>query len=185
MTFDHMLATHCSPALAGIRPANLVACGKADYPNFLQLVGEYNCQLNSRGIHFMPLVENKKNHLLLVFRPDKLQHFLQGKEAREMLMSAGYPIEGDLFGLLSHLKKRIFQEADFPHEIGLFLGYPPQDVHVFLQNKGKAFLLCGHWKVYDNKKQAQQLFDRYDRCRSLVLSRIVKGQSIIQIFQAV
>ena len=52
--------------------------------------------------------------------------------------------------------QRLGQAAEFPHEIGLFLGYPPEDVQGFLENR-----LCkcvGCWKVYGDEQAAQNGF---------------------------
>ena len=34
---------------------------------------------------------------------------------------------------------RLQENEGFPHEIGLFLGYPPEDVLGFIENKGEFF----------------------------------------------
>ena len=49
---------------------------------------------------------------------------------------------------------------DFPHEVGLFLGYPPGDVEGFRLNHGRNFKLCGLWKVYCDMEQATARFQR-------------------------
>ena len=40
------------------------------------------------------------------------------------------------------------EAADFPHEIGVFLGYPLEDVVGFIRHRGKCFTCCGCWKSY-------------------------------------
>ncbi len=42
----------------------------------------------------------------------------------------------------------------FPHEIGLFLGYPPEDVCGYIRNKGKCQKCTGHWQVYGDENFA-------------------------------
>ena len=49
-SFDQLLARHCAPALAGIKPANLVSCSKADYPHLPDLLEEQGPKLEERGI---------------------------------------------------------------------------------------------------------------------------------------
>lgn len=41
-------------------------------------------------------------------------------------------------------------QEDFPHEMGILLGYPVEDVEGFIINNGKNELYTGYWKVYDN-----------------------------------
>ena len=55
-------------------------------------------------------------------------------------------------------------EPEFPHEIGLFLGYPPADVEGFIAHKGAGFLACGGWKAYADPKGALQAFQRNRQC---------------------
>ena len=56
------------------------------------------------------------------------------------------------------------QKDGFPHEIGLFLGYPPEDVQGFIDHRAMDFKCAGLWKVYGDQQRAQALFDRFRRC---------------------
>ncbi len=55
-------------------------------------------------------------------------------------------------------------EAEFPHEIGLVLGYPPADVAGFIEHKGAGFVACGGWKAYANPESALQTFQQNRLC---------------------
>ena len=47
---------------------------------------------------------------------------------------------------LARLIERLKDADEFPHEIGLFLGYPPEDVEGFIQEpNGQKY--TGIWKV--------------------------------------
>lgn len=62
-----------------------------------------------------------------------------------------------LAALLRHLRRRLLWREGFPHEIGLFLGYPPEDVQGFLADPGGGRCkLCGHWKVYHDVEGARR-----------------------------
>ena len=74
-----------------------------------------------------------------------------------------YPIHS-LSACLDHLDKRM-EETDFPHEIGIFLGYPLSDVLGFINNE--TCCCMGAWKVYSPKKAEYfkslfKLFDHVD-----------------------
>lgn len=179
------LAFHCAPALAGIKPANLISCAKADCPNFAALVEEYNQALNSRDIYFQVLSQLERSYLLLVYRRRQLSAQLERPEIAQLLSEAGYPTGCPLAAQLERLGRRLAEQKEgFPHEIGLFLGYPPEDVTGFLRHGGKNCLLCGHWKVYAHPEQARELFRRYDKCRDALCKRVALGMSISQLFQA-
>lgn len=102
-----------------------------------------------------------------------------------LLETAGYfrgnTVEEDLERLSQRLCR---SEGVFPHEIGLFLGYPPEDVTGFVRHRGQNFKFCGHWKVYSNEQKARRIFECYDRCRCAVCNRLAEGMSIPQMFGA-
>ena len=75
---------------------------------------------------------------------------------------------------------RISASEDFPDEIGLFLGYPVDDVTGFIQNKGRNYLLCGYWKVYSDENRARRIFSNYDKCRNYLCNKLAQGESIYQ-----
>ena len=130
--FEKALVYHCSPTLSGLKPANLLSLSKRDYPHLPELAEEYSLLLSSKGIQLEIVCSCGQRWLLLVFRPQMLAEQLADRRAFALLRQAGYPVLADrplnLVALLSHLKKRLSQSEGFPHEIGLFHGYPLEDV---------------------------------------------------------
>ena len=181
-TLDHLLAFHCGPTLAGIKPANLLSLDQAAYPDLNYQIQKYNYFLVQCGLQFEIMCRCKDHWLLLVFRREMLEKSLQGNNVRIILQQTGYPLQEGVNGWITHLKKRLSSCGGFPHEIGLFLGYPIEDVLGFQEKQGKDYLLCGHWKVYANPEKAKRLFERYDRCRKAIYRRVEQGDSIIRVF---
>ncbi|MDR1193082.1 MAG: DUF3793 family protein [Peptococcaceae bacterium] len=184
-SFEQLLAVHCGPTFAGIKPACLFSCEKRHCPVYPASIWEYGRLFQSRKIHFEILGERAERFLLLVYHRDKLSAQLAGAGQQAILRRQGYPATADLPAALAHLKKRVAGQEDFPHEIGIFLGYPPADVAGFQENRGKNYLLCGYWKVYANAGEAKSMFERYDRCRETIARRLSAGLSIAQLFRAV
>ena len=56
------------------------------------------------------------------------------------------------------------ESGEFPHEVGLFLSYPPEDVQGFIDHRAMDFKCAGLRKVYGDQQRAQALFDRFRRC---------------------
>lgn len=181
-SFEQQLAQHCAPALAGIKAANLVSCLKKDFPSFQNILQEYTHLFANTDIRFCVLCECSQKYLLLVYREKALLKQLSNPTVQELLFQNGYPNTTDLSALLRYLQVRFLKSDGFPHEIGLFLGYPPEDVLDFQKYQGKNFQLCGYWKVYNNPQQAQQLFHRYDRCRLALCQRLQSGFSLAKLF---
>ena len=77
-----------------------------------------------------------------------------------------------------HLAKRLSDSAEFPHEIGLFLGYPIVDVIGFIHNKAQNYKYCGLWKVYGDTEQAQKIFELYKKCERIYYEKWSSGRDI-------
>ena len=77
-----------------------------------------------------------------------------------------------------HLIRRLCEYEEFPHEIGLFLGYPPEDVYGFIENKADGFKCVGCWKVYGDARAAQKTFARYKKCSDIYAVQYANGRSI-------
>jgi hypothetical protein len=80
-----------------------------------------------------------------------------------------------VFVYLNCLKKKFETYRQFPHEIGLFLGYPVDDVLGFVKNKGQNYKFCGYWKVYGNVEKAKNNFYCYELCREYMRIRLQTG----------
>ena len=70
---------------------------------------------------------------------------------------------------------------DFPHEIGLFLSYPPEDVRGFIENKACRFKCAGLWKVYGDEERAKELFRQYKRCTDRCCALWRAGSGLAQL----
>ena len=104
--------------------------------------------------------------------------------ARNSLRDRLRPLRQPLDALLRNLKRRIAKSKDFPHEIGLFLGYPIEDVVGFIRYAGKGCKLSGLWKVYGDAEAASRLFDRLSRVCHAVTRRVDKGETLLEVFAA-
>lgn len=182
---EQALAYHCAPALAGIKASNLICLPEKEFPGLALALEAYDEAFRPRGVRFTILCECKGRALVLVFRPALLRRALSGPMARGLLREAGYPEAAGLEELLALLCARLRAgEGEFPHEIGLFLDYPPEDVQGFQRCGGRGCKLCGHWKVYGDPEQARRRFRRYDQCRDALCSRLSRGISLTSMFCA-
>ena len=113
-----------------------------------------------------------------------LEHHLKNSDCADFLQAFGYGEQRTTEEYISHLKYRLLNSAEFPHEIGVFLGYPINDIYGFIHHKNKGCLLCGEWRVYENAEKAQKLFVRYRACRNAVSKRVANGYTLAEIFCA-
>jgi hypothetical protein len=55
--------------------------------------------------------------------------------------------------------------TDFPHEVGVFLGYPLKDVAGFMGWVDLPVTCQGPWKIYGNPDRSLALADGFRACR--------------------
>ena len=103
------------------------------------------------------LKRNEKSALLYVFRPDRLEKDLSQPAVQNVLKTFGYT-DYKVGASIKHLKQRVGENTCFPHEIGLFLSYPVEDVIQFIRQKGCNYKCCGVWKVYCDEAFCQKMF---------------------------
>ena len=173
------LIGNCAPTLAGLKSANLFRYRYRDADTVLAELSEVNRLLNERGVYVEALCWEPNAVLVYAYRRSHLERELQGEQAREILSRYGYPM-GELEGSLAFLKKRLKGYTCFPHEIGIFLGYPPEDVKGFIENRGKNCQYCGLWKVYGNAQERRKLFCKLQKCSEVYLRVFAEGRELTQ-----
>ena len=100
-----------------------------------------------------------------------------------LLERDGYPLAGGLEAMLDHLASRMAGSGGFPHEVGLFLGYPAEDVEGFRRHGGQGYKYSGLWKVYSDVERAQRCFRQYGCCRRALCRRLEAGCRLVQLFR--
>ena len=174
---EDLLVRNCSPTLAGIKPANLFSCKYPTQRALTQYIRRINKTLVPKGVRAVVMRAEEGRALIYVFRYTAVKKMLRNEDAVKILRHYGYRelrVEPCLCRLLSRCQDR----ADFPHEIGLFLGYPPEDVMGFIQNKAHNQKCTGFWKVYGDPVAAEKIFERYRRCTRSYCSHFEHGKSI-------
>lgn len=171
---EEMLIRHCSPTLAGLKTANLFTSSYHDKAEIFDFLRKWNTQLHQKGIRLLPLQLKRGKALIYVYRPSQLSKDLSDGEVREMLCSCGYCTDS-CEKCIARLIRRLHLNEEFPHEIGLFLGYPVEDVKGFIENKADCAKCVGCWKVYGDREKAQKQFERFKKCTRIYQKQWADG----------
>ena len=177
---EALVIRHCSPTLAGIKTGNLFSCDCPCKKDLIKALSGLNRKLVPKGIRILPLRVRKGRALIYVYRPHALENDLTDQSARELLLQYGY-LPGNLNACLLRLIQRLDSVEEFPHEIGLFLSYPPEDVWGFILNRACNHKCQGCWKVYGNEQKARSIFEKYNLCSEIYFKQWKEGKSIEQL----
>ena len=175
-TFEAVLVRQCAPTLAGMKPGSIFCFNHSPLEVSRQKVCQWNKQLEPFGLTVQILLERPSSSSVIVFvyRRDRLEQMLSDDAYQSFLAQAGYE-RTNLDGLLEQLSYRLRTQPEFPHEIGVFLGYPLQDVIGFIENHGRNFTCCGFWKSYGDPAEMQVCFACYRRCIQTYVAMFEQG----------
>ena len=176
--FEKILAFHSAPTLLGVKCANLISIDQTDF-NMYELERFLKAHPAFAHLSVRFLCKCKNRVLLYVYQKDLLEMWFSEKKVAKILSDFGYASAATIDEKLDILEKRISCER-FPHEIGIFLGYPVDDVLGFIKNQGKNCLFCGFWKVYSDPVKARHTFDKYVYCRDFLCNNIDQGLNLHQ-----
>lgn len=172
------IAQQCAPVLAEVKASNMLVLEDRYIKDVVKT-------LEGTGVSWRCLYAGEEKNIWLIYRKQALQSVLRTGEARGFLKTHGYE-EGTLEQMLMHLGKRFRQyrkdkNVAFPHEMGVFLGYPMADVKGFIEHEGKNYLYSGYWKVYADVEERKRLFQVYEEVRQVFVQEAEKGKNLWEI----
>ncbi|MBQ8298116.1 MAG: DUF3793 family protein [Ruminococcus sp.] len=178
-SFGEKLAFHSAPTLLGIKCASLISLSVNEFD--IDVHSEmFNRKAVAKGLKSKVLCKCGEKALFFVYSEKLLEKRFCDPAIREVLCSCGYSEALTVDECLERLSQRIRRNGEFPHEIGIFLGYPLEDVLGFIENKGGNFKLCGCWKVYGCEESARRTFANYEKCRRFLCNKLNEGADIYQ-----
>jgi len=176
MSEDHLIR-FCAPTLAGIKTGSLFTCSYSCQQQLRYAIRQLNRRLVPRGLRVIPLRFSGERALMYVYRPSGLQRDLAQSKAQHLLTEIGYHA-GTCEKCIVQLIRRLASQKEFPHEIGLFLGYPPEDVAGFMENRACDCKCVGCWKVYGDVESARKRFEQYKKCNRIYRSCWEQGHTL-------
>ena len=169
------LALQCAPVIAGIKISNLLTIPA----NKLK---ELSAILKKTTISFRVIYPGRERLVILVYREEELRKYLVSEEVEGFISGLGYKTSdiSEMFPIFVRRYIRYMEiKKDFPHELGLFLGYPVEDVEGFIRHNGKNYLYSGYWKVYKGAETKIKLFKNYEKVQTEIVRMLYEGIDII------
>ena len=147
----------------------------------------YAGALPGYGMSMTVLHRTDKRVYLLVWRPDLLGRTLADVEGLAILRACGY-VGATVDQLVHELRHRLVAyylslgagETSFPHEIGVFLGYPPEDVRGFVE--GRVATCRGAWLAFGDEQAARRRFSALEAHERRCRTRFASGEPLRALF---
>lgn len=174
---EFRVVCQCAPVLKGVKVSNLVTIPAGMWSRLKHtLIGSQ--------VVCVPLYLGKDKEVIFLYRYEKMRVHLEREEVRVFLSSFGY-LDLSVSGVILRLKKRYQEFAQgqigFPHELGVILEYPVEDVRGFIRHQGKNCLMARYWKVYSDRERAEETFRQYDLVRERAMQEMISGCPLRQV----
>jgi len=181
------LLEKCSPVLNKLKPSLLMMMDNDEIQQIFTAETLWELTQHHISIRFLGICKTRSR--VLLYNHNEITKTLQIPENRSLLIDFGYNPSAPLEQLLDKLENKFSQSNNhcFPHEIGIFLGYPAEDIKGFIANSGKNYKISGLWKVYGDEIKALKTFASFKECRErnlnmlrdgVLFSNIIKGVNI-------
>ncbi len=177
---EQLLIEHCSPTLANIKVANLFRFFFERPEEVEEYVNYWNEKMNAKGVYLTSVKKCQDTALIYVYRKNSLKKVLQQFHIRQFLKKYGYH-DFSIEGCIGYLREQFQRSCGFPHEIGVFLGYPLEDIIGFIVNEGKNYKCVGCWKVYGDAKEAEKTFCKFKKCQLIYRQQFLNGRDILKL----
>lgn len=178
---EMQLALQCAPLFSGLKVSNLLIIQR----NSLK---QLDSILSNTHISYYVLLRRNSKITILLYDEKRLLKYMENERVIKLLRKMGYE-QDTLYDMLSFFRERykkyMCDKEEFPHEMGIFLGYPIEDVEGYIVNDGKNFLYTGYWKVYENLPEKEMLFYKFESVKETMIELILSGiriEKIIRIY---
>ena len=175
---ETQLALQCAPLITGLKISNMLIVSNKD-----EKLSADNFK-NEQVFLAIVFYRMKRRSRFFCSAEINWRNFLEREDVSEVLREEGY-VEIQLGRILSifQMRYRAYMNGSkiFPHEMGLLLGYPVEDVTGFMVHGGKNSLYSGYWKVYADVARKLEIFKQFEMAKEMLIRLVSSGVSMEEI----
>ena len=108
---------------------------------------------------------------VLFINEKSMEKVLVNKRCINFLKFVGYSSDYELNDYMNELVFRL-QSEEFPHEIGVFLGYPLKDVLGFMGYGKNELVEVKNWRIYGDKEISYEVYNNFMRDKAIMKEMI-------------
>lgn len=178
-------ANHCMPTLFKVKPSSLITFHKRYIQSENDFYKSLETEVKKFGCNYELLYIDEAMYYVLVYYEPLLNEVLNRLSNNSILKSNGY-LQNEIHYNIHNFKLRFYRYMtksilEFPHEVGIFLGYPILDVEDYIKNNGENYVLCGYWKVYHNANEAGETFRQFKELRDMAINLFYSGRDLCEL----
>jgi hypothetical protein len=167
------LLIKAAPVMLKVKPAVLVritnCCRVREFMRYDLFCVYQQYILDTLQMDYLVMRNTGEDMQVMFYDAEVLEGVLGGAGVRDFLKDQGYDCALNTGEYLEQLRLRFSLSNDFPHEIGVFLGYPLHDVKGFIAGRNDSIAgIRGLWKVFEEPREALRLMWMYRFAEDIV-----------------
>ncbi len=191
-SFLKYLFIQLAPMLTDLKPSVLLRLHRSEFPCSSTSNGHCkyemfcSCRRDLAGIfnaECFIMKESESDIQVLFYKKSLLYSTLENQDVKDCLKRCGYDDGASLTEMLIELRTR-FNSKDFPHEIGIFLGYPLKDVEGFMNGSDEYIPeIKGLWRIFGNPDESIMKMRLFSSAKSCAKALTDEYSSIHRCFE--
>lgn len=167
------------PVILGSKPAEILNLSSKDMNKESKLNDIKSFFSNCSKLTYNVINISDGGIRIIFINKISLSNVLNNKKCLNFLKFIGYPSEYNIDNYINILINKL-NSKDFPHEIGIFLGYPLKDVVGFMGYGNYKFCKTRYWRVYGDESISDKICNTFINDRSKMKS-LLENKSLSQL----
>ena len=167
------------PVILGSKPAEILNLSSKDMNKESKLNDIKSFFSNCSKLTYNVINISDGGIRIIFINKISLSNVLNNKKCLNFLKFIGYPSEYNIDIYINILINKL-NSKDFPHEIGIFLGYPLKDVVGFMGYGNYKFCKTRYWRVYGDESISDKICNTFINDRSKMKS-LLENKSLSQL----
>lgn len=155
------------PIILGSKPSEIINISAMDTEKDMKTKEIEEFFKNCSRISYKIIYKDNGSVRILFINKEALTKAFENKKCINFLKFIGYPKEYKIDTYINVLIDKL-QYNEFPHEIGIFLGYPLKDVVGFMGYGNYKFYKTKYWKIYGDPEVSDKLYNRFLQDRKIM-----------------
>lgn len=171
------------PVILGSKPAEIVNIPGSKEDKKIKLSQIQSFFSDCCKITYRIITTHDGGKRVLFINEKSMDKVLDNKRSINFLKFMGYAQNYELNNYMDELVNRLHSE-EFPHEIGVFLGYPLKDVLGFMGYGNKELVEIRNWRIYGEKEASYKVYNSFLRDKA-IMKEMVQELSMSQLKRAI
>lgn len=169
--------------ILGSKPAEIINIPGSSEEKEVKLAQIESFFSNCSKVTYRMITTHDGGKRVLFINEKSMEKVLSNKRCVNFLKFVGYSSDYELNDYINELVFRL-QSEEFPHEIGVFLGYPLKDVLGFMGYGKKELVEIRNWRIYGDKEASYEVYNSFMKDKA-IMKEMIQTMNMTELRRAI